>query len=195
MMMKLLTLFILIIVSNFTLAQRGEKGNFYTDIGLQLGNYIGFDFSGNYIIKDNYTINAGIFYVLRKNDDRPEDYSGEFLNFGFNAPYDQLISYRIGAGRLYKLNAKGTIRLHLAVGIGLTIIKEPSNYVFLPDADSWSQNYSWNYESKNVIGLTLNPKLEFPFTKYFGLSLSPLIHLTTSRTYYGVSVSYMVGML
>ena len=111
-----------------------------------------------------------------------------------DSPYDQFENYQIGLGKIYDLNENGTIRINLSIGIGYTTIREPENWqtnynVLLSD------NYTWNYKKRNTVSLIINPKIEFPFTKFYGLTISPMVQLNTDRIYYGIGIGQMIGLL
>ena len=98
------------------------------------------------------------------------------------------------AGRIYSLNKKGTIRANLSLGIGYTAIKEPTNWQ--PVEGSFiTQNYSFDYDRYHTFSLIINPKIEFPFTRFYGLSLSPLVQVNKDRVYYGIGIGQMIGLL
>ena len=43
--------------------------------------------------------------------------------------------------------------------------------------------------------MILNPKIEFPFSRFYGLTLSPLFQINKDRTYIGIGVGQMIGLL
>lgn len=46
--------------------------------------------------------------------------------------------------------------------------------------------------NKNII---FNSEREFPFTRYYGFTLSPLIHINKDRNFYGIGIGHMAGLL
>jgi len=98
------------------------------------------------------------------------------------------------AGRVYPLNKKGTIRANISLGLGFTVIREPTNWQ--PIGGSFiNQNYTYEYHKYNTISLIINPKIEFPFTRFYGLSFSPMIQVNKDRTYIGIGIGQMIGLL
>ncbi len=178
-------------------AQFDANNAIYTTGELNLGNYIGFDMNLNYVYQEKYSFKLGYTGNLRKPKSQPDDYSpgllGVFL-FGLDNPYDQLENYQIGAGRIYKLNEKGTIRLNASFGIGYTVIREPDNWERI-NSGFLEENYSWNYRKYNTVSFILNPKIEFPFSRFFGLTLSPMLQINKDRTYFGIGIGQMLGLL
>lgn len=196
--MKRIILSLLFIVSIKAVnAQFAENNSIYFSNEINIGNYLGVDFNINYIYKEKYSFKIGYSGNIRKPKSQPDDYSsgliGVFL-FSLSNPYDQLQNYQIAAGKIYKLNPKGTIRANITLGLGYSIIKEPSNWVKI-GGGALGENYSWEYNTYNTVSLIINPKLEFPFTRIYGFTLSPMIQINNRNIYFGVGVGSMVGLL
>ncbi|GGD27605.1 hypothetical protein [Flavobacterium orientale] len=193
----LLLLSFLISISSVT-AQFDVNNAIYTTGELNLGNYIGFDMNLNYVYQEKYSFKVGYTGNLRKPKSQPDDYSSGLSSiflFGLDNPYDQMENYQIGVGRIYKLNKKGTIRLNASFGIGYTVIREPENWERVNDSGFLGENYSWNYSKYNTVSLILNPKIEFPFSRFYGLTLSPMLQINKDRTYFGIGIGQMLGLL
>ena len=58
-----------------------------------------------------------------------------------------------------------------------------------------TENYTWIYNKYNTVNLIINPKIEFPFTRYFGLTISPMLQINKDRTYFGIGIGQMIGLL
>ena len=89
---------------------------------------------------------------------------------------------------------KGTIRLNFSLGAGLTAIKEPTNWDS-SERGILYRNYSFDYKIYHTLGLIVNPKLEFPFAKYYGLTISPMLQINKDRTYIDIGIRQMLGTL
>jgi len=182
---------------NFANAQFDENNSIYLTTELNLGNYIGLDLNLNYVYKDKFSFYIGYTGNLRHAKSQPKDLTSPFSGIwvsDLDSPYDQFENYQIGLGKIYDLNENGTIRINLSIGIGYTTIREPENWqtnynVLLSD------NYTWNYKKRNTVSLIINPKIEFPFTKFYGLTISPMVQLNTDRIYYGIGIGQMIGLL
>ncbi|WP_418603508.1 hypothetical protein [Hwangdonia sp.] len=200
--MKRKILLIILIVLNAQLinAQENKKNTYYLSSELNLGNYFGVDYNLNYVFKNNYSLKLGFSGNVRKPKSEPEDFSGGLnglFSVGIKNPYDHLLNYRIDFGKIYNFNPEGTIRLNFSFGIGYTIIKEPDNWQFV-ESDTvinLAENYTYSYKSYNTLSFTINPKIEFPITKFFGLSVSPMLQMNKDRTYFGIGLGTMLGKL
>ena len=58
-----------------------------------------------------------------------------------------------------------------------------------------TENYTWNYKKYNTLSLIINPKIEFPFTRFYGLTISPMLQINKDRTYFGIGIGHMIGLL
>ncbi len=196
-MKQILLSFFLIFSFNYANAQFAEKNAIYHTSEITIGNYFGIDIHANYVLKEKYSFKIGYSGFIRRPKSAPENYSsGLFgaLTFGLANPYDQLENYQILAGRVYPLNKNGTIRANISLGLGFTVIREPTNWQ--PTGGSFlGQNYSYDYHKYNTISLIINPKIEFPFTRFYGLSISPMIQINKDRTYFGIGFGQMIGLL
>jgi hypothetical protein len=95
------------------------------------------------------------------------------------------------------LNNKGTIRANVSIGLGYTYIKEPENWKFIENNTiiNLAENYTYSFRSYDTISFLINPKIEFPLTSFFGLSISPMIQINKIRTYYGIGLGTILGKL
>lgn len=196
-MKRIITILIFSISINFANAQFTENNAIYQTGEFNLGNYIGVDFNYNYVYKEKYSFKVGYTGNIRKPKSQPDNYTSgltAIFSLGLSNPFDQNENYQIGFGKIYKLNASGTIRANLSVGLGYTIIREPENWQMI-NAPLLAENYTWNYKKLNTVSLIINPKMEFPFTRYFGLTISPMLQINKYRTYFGIGVGQMIGLL
>ena len=63
------------------------------------------------------------------------------------------------------------------------------------NTDAYGTYCSWDNEKQNSVRLIINPKIEFPLTRFYGLTISPMIQINKSRTYFGIGIGYMFGLL
>ena len=195
---RTILLFLFIFSINSIKAQFAENNAIYYSDGLNLGNYFAIDLNLNYVYKEKYSLKIGYISNMRKPKSRPADYSSGLVNallFGSVNPQDKMENYQFALGKVYSLNEKGTIRLNLSAGLGYTVIKEPENWQKIEEASYLAENYTWNYKRQNTISLIINPRIEFPFTKVYGLTISPMLQINKDRTYFGIGVGQMIGLL
>lgn len=196
-MKHLFTSLFFILSIQFVFAQFDTKNAIYTTGELSLGNYVGMDINLNYVYQEKYSLKIGYSGNLRTARSQPDDYSSGAVGaifLGFLKPYDQFENYQIGLGRIFKINQKGSIRLNLSIGFGYTVIREPARWQRMNNV-GWLENYTWEYDKTQTWSLIINPKIEFPFTRIYGFTLSPMIQISPYRTYFGIGLGHMIGLL
>ena len=196
-MSRILCLLLFLVIINSLHAQTELKNGYYLGSDVNLGNYLGLDVDVNYIYSEKYSLRLGYSGHVRKATSLPYDYSAGLVNamlFGLAQPVDQMENYLVTAGKIYKLNKKGTIRMNLSFGLGYTTIQEPGNWQRSQNS-FLVENYTWDYEKYNTVSLILSPRLEFPLTRLFGLYLSPMLQINKDRTFVGVGIGNFWGQL
>lgn len=179
-------------------AQFSENNAIYFSQELNFGNYIGLNADLNYVYKEKYSFKIGYNGNIRKPKSQPNDYSSglaKAIIFGLENPYDQMENYQIAFGKIDWLNKSGTIRINFLVGVGYTVIREPENWQKIESKSLIAENYTWNYKRNNTASLIINPKIEFPFTWVYGLTVSPMLQVNKYRIYYGIGIGSMLGLL
>lgn len=197
----MIKLMLLLLVFIFTLSakaqsQWSENNALYFSMDYNIGNYIGLELDANYIYNEKYSFKIGYSFNVRKPKSQPADFKSGlagFLTLEFVGPFDKMESYHIAAGRIIKLNTKGSIRANLSLGIGLTTLSEPINWRKNPRF--LDRNYDYDHTRYRTASLIINPKIEFPFTRIYGLSVSPMAILNKDRTYFGIGIGQMLGVL
>ena len=187
---------------NIVNAQFAENNAIYLSGEMGGGNYFNGDLNLNYVYKENYSLKIGYSGNLRKARSQPDDYysgliKGVFM-FGLANPKDQLDSYHISLGKIVNLNKSRNIRANLLFGVGYTTIIEPENWKKVKGTiidGMLTDNYTWDYEKRHGISFIINPKIEFPITRYWGLTVSPMVQFNKDRTYFGIGIGSMLGLL
>ncbi|NLM68058.1 MAG: hypothetical protein GX180_12935 [Enterococcus sp.] len=196
---KIFILVLSTISFNFANAQFAENHAVYTTGEMNFGNYFGGDLNLNYVYKEKYAFKLGCTLNLRKPGSQPDDFSTGvtgILIFGLNSPADQFLNFGAGLGRVYKINQNGTIRIVPFLGVGYTIYTEPDNWVKTDNSFvHLTENYSYDYVDHKAVSLIVNPKLEFPVTRFWGLTVSPMLQINKAATYFGVGLGSMIGLL
>jgi hypothetical protein len=196
---KIFLLVMSFISFNIANAQFAENNAIYATGELNFGNYFGADLNFNYVLKEKYSFKLGYSANIRKPKSQPEDFTSGvtgILSFGLNSPVDQFENYGASIGRIYKINQSGTIRANLSLGVGYTIYTEPENWKKINNsAVSVTKNYSYDKVEREAVSLIVNPKIEFPVTRYFGFTISPMLQINKDRTYFGIGLGSMIGLL
>ncbi len=194
-------LLFIILLSNWLSPANGQfwDNNFiYYSGDVNFGNYLRGNQELNYIYKSKYSLKIGQTMSMRFAKSQPDDYStgligGMFLQIPFT--FDKIESYYISVGGVLNLNKKRTLRANLSIGGGYTTIKEPYNWQPVEDPKGLIPNYTYEYNKINKMSLILNPDLEFAFTRYFGVTLSPILEMNKDRIHFGIGIGIMAGLL
>jgi len=195
--MKFILSILLLLILSQVQAQFFEKYALYGSGELNVGNYMGVDLNLNLVHNENYSFKIGYTGNIREPRTQPEDYTpglGALFTFGLSSPFDSFESHQLTTGKIFRLNQSGTARMNFAVGVGLTTIREPENWESV-DFFFFGENYTWNYDTQRTISFIINPKFEFPFTDFFGFTVSPMIQINETRTYLGIGIGGMLGSL
>ena len=198
-MKRIIPIFILLLFFLKLNAQFSEKNAIYLTGGLNGGNFWGMNLNLNYILNNNYSFQAGISGLFREPKSKPDDFTsgltGLFtLGLSNWLYYDEMDNYQILVGKIYKSNNSGTTRFNIAGGIGYTNLTEATNWKRVTDY-TIGENYTYDIVKHGTISLIINPKVEFPFTRYFGIILSPMLQINKDRTYIGLGIGAMLGLL
>jgi hypothetical protein len=102
-------------------------------------------------------------------------------------------NYQFCFGKIVKFKENGKTRLNLSLGVGFTTIKETGNFQFIQDAGR-SENYTWDYYSHNTVSFIVNPKIEFPFARYYGFTISPLLQINKDNVLFVLGIGQVIGL-
>ncbi|MRR22870.1 hypothetical protein EG830_07805 [bacterium] len=177
-------------------AQFGEKNAIYGSNEFNLGGYLGVDLSINYVYDARYSLSLGYSINTRIAKSIPSDYSPGLvgiLTLGMNTPHDDFQSFHLAGGIIARLNESGTVRANLSLGVGFVTTTQPYNWV---KTDGFmSENYTWDYQKRHYVSFVINPKFEFPFTRHWGLTISPMVQFYEGGTFFVVGVGHIFGLL
>jgi len=180
-------------------AQFSEKNAIYLTGGLNAGNFWGMNLNLNYIFNNNYSLQAGISDLFRDSKSKPEDFTSGLtglLTFGLSnlIYYDEMDNYQILLGKIFKTNKNSSTRFNIAGGIGYTYLTEAVNWKHVTNY-TIGENYTYDIVKHGSISLIINPQVEFPFSRFFGITCSPMLLINKDRTYIGIGIGAMLGLL
>lgn len=195
--MKKILLFTLLLLATTANAQFLDNNALYLNGGVSRGNYFGARVGVNIIHKEKYSLQAGFSGLIRGAKSKPEDYSGGLVGaffFGLTSPFDEIASYELLVGRVVKLDDPGIVRLNLKGGATFSKFSKPTNWQSAPSG-LVTPNYTYDTFERNVIGLIINPEIEFPVTRVVGVAVSPFCILNKESTAAGVELKLLLGVL
>lgn len=188
-MKKLLVVALLFIEFGFAQKQNRIYGN----ASLELGNYFGADVNICLVKNNKFSFTAGYLVHLHEPEDYPDD-----IDDSDDLPLAGLDDARhlyLSAGRVVMLGKSNVNRLNMLIGIARTKGSRKYDYVKLEESERGEYLYDYEYEEYTNFSLVINPKIEFAFTKVFGLYITPKVILNNKRNYYGIGLGMMLGKL
>ena len=87
------------------------------------------------------------------------------------------------------------MRLNLSFGLAFTTVKRSENWQFNAEPFSSEGFYSWDTKKNETVSFIINPKIEIPLRSFLGITISPMVQLNKHRTYVGVGIGAMIGLL
>ena len=173
---------------------------------LAVGNYYGLDLSANYVRAERHVFQLTVGAYQRRAQSIPSNYVGRggLLMPGWwpDGPFDAMEHVQFTYGSMYALNESGKMRTILSGGLALTRITEPGNWRDYtgPSGGFGGQifdrpNFDFDYLSKNRVSVVFNPRIEFAFSRFYGLSLSSLLLVNRDRVQFNVGVAHLIGLV
>ena len=172
--------FFLLFVSNLLLAQR--EGLVFVNANTYVGNLVGYETSLNYALTQNFSIKAGYSSFSQTAKGLPDDFEEGFASIfeDTDLPMDEVQSYSLMVGSSYLLNAANQITFVPHLGVGLSRVKIPNNWI-KDESDPWLSNYRFDNQPATKISLVLNPEIRFPVTPFLGSILVCWLSLMRSN--------------
>ncbi|MCK3685413.1 hypothetical protein [Maribellus sp. YY47] len=178
-------------------AQEWEKNAFYLSEDLSFGNYVGGNFNLNYIFNYDHVIQAGISGYFREAKSQPSDYSSGLIlplfTFGLS-DLESMGNIQVLYGRIIRAKNGRTTRYNLSGGLAYTMIDEPTNWQRV-NSGFLGPNYTYDTKETNTVSLIFHPKIEFPFSRYFGVSLSSTVLVNKDSAFFGLGFGILGGYL
>ncbi|PZE17732.1 hypothetical protein DNU06_07840 [Putridiphycobacter roseus] len=185
--------------TTFSYAQKDKTFDFYASLDLNAGNYYGFDFALNTILVEKISIKVGLSNNVREPKDIPDDFGLFYKGIGMITPnynpkeFQQ--SYEFLLGRVFEFKNIKSVRILVHIGIGDVKLTKPTNYKKLEYPPDVGHQYSFSYYSFKSVHFIFNPRIEFPFTNFYGLSISPILKIGNNSNFYGIGIGHIFGKI
>ena len=172
-----------------------ENNFIYANAGISTGNFLGVEAGFNYIKYEKLYFGLNYANPSDEAKNKPVDYSGGLL--GSDEVKDIHHSFKVSSGYVITLNPKKTIRLNLRGGIGVRWSRIATDFQQHSTGAGWfsSTTYSYDRESKYSAEITVFPAIEFPLARGYGLSLGPPLSVADGRTFVGLSLNNIFGVV
>jgi hypothetical protein len=162
---------------------------FYGEIGGGYGTHGSLKIAFDIINHTSNTISICFFFSSHRDPDRPPDFApGLFEPY----PQQQLYMFGIMYGKVF-YSKQTTTRFVLKGGLSGGVVYTPQNYI---SAGSWFEaNYTYSLKHEFTPGILLNPTMELPVRRYFGLSFGLYTNVNFISPVFGVEGSMIFGKL
>lgn len=191
-------LVLLLFLAPFSFGQKKDNYLIYSSLKGNVGNYYGAGVTLDLVRSNNYSLGIGFFEQEKKPSNRPSDYEKgvlTLLTMGGGIARDNLQSVSLTAGRIFLSKSNSLIRYHLKAGLIYSFGKMPTNWVKLDNALFTFENYSYDYEKYQEIGVLVNPTIDIPVFKYLGFSMGPYALLNQNTVSYGIEITTLIGLV
>lgn len=174
-------------------AQFFKNKALYLTEELELGNYIGGNININFINNNDYSLKLGFSVNKKLAKNAPEN----FKSINLFGPYEKVDTYKILVGKIFRFKKAGKTRFHLSAGVNYTDLLEFTNWrkETTDSNDAFKDGFVYRHDSyrHGTVGFVINPKIEFPFLKFFGLTITSNLNINKNRTLLGVGFGIMLG--
>lgn len=165
----------------------------YSEFGLGGGTGYSAKLALNFIINKNSFFSLSYYYISNKASTTPPDYEPGLVIFGDATPQQTASLACPMYGRVLYTPKRNT-RFILKGGFALGRVSTPENFV--PVNPGWlGPNYDYSISHDFTAGIILNPSMEVPFGRVFGMSFGLYSILTSQVSSTGVEVNFLLGKL
>jgi hypothetical protein len=190
--MKPILVFLAIFFSSYGMGNAQHKGSWGIYGGLQIAqtSYSGVKGSIDVHWRQKHSIGISMAWIDRKATNMPEDYDQYRRQswFGSGEVPEGFYIWTLSYGRYVPVDRAGTLRLHLKAGLSAGIYEGPENFqlVYHPASGGWLggpaySTYEYDYVTRDLYGLTLNPSVEYAPGRGFGFTVGALACVNNQR--------------
>lgn len=171
---------------------------------LGVGTHLMIGLSLHFIHKKNFTVAVQGFWETRTASTLPKDQSPDsYLVF---PPSNDLYTIGILLGKIIESKSK-LVRYDIRGGINFGQMKRPINFrpitpapppsgpSQVPQPIAFGVKYHHDVEKKTIIGIVINPTIQFTFSKIIGLSLGVRSNINHQDITAGIEAGLMIGLI
>ena len=189
-------LVILLFLSPPSQGQTKDNYLIYLSSKSTLGNYLGGGITLDVIRNNKYSLGIGFYEQEKKPGNLPSDYElGVFslFTFGLGGVRDNIQTASFTLGKVLYNKSNPRIRYNIKAGFTYSVVKRPTNWVWHNDGLLSTENYTYDYDKNHVIGILINPTIDFPLLKFLGFSTGPYVFMNQKTISYGIEITTLIG--
>ena len=188
----LIILFLLALHADISVAQTGDssKVRMTAEVGLGAGSHTSFKMAVNSVFAKNNILGLIISLGVRDGMFVPSNYnSGSLIKLGDGIPNEKVFAIGIMYGKML-YSTSPMVRISLKGGLAYCAVVEPKNFKY-GHYGFFGPNYTYDRVTVPTLGLVLNPGIEFPFAKGFGMGLGILSCINKESSTIGAELSIL----
>jgi hypothetical protein len=148
---------------------------------VKVNDYVGLQFSLEYNLKNKYGILVNLLTSRKNPPDLPDNYNSAFTSIN-----DKLNSKNITIRKKISVSKNTNLSFEPAVGVSYT--KYTTRFGFEKDFSLISNNYFYKSEKAYVVGLNIEPKINYSISKSFSLSMVLIANFNLYKNFYGLGL-------
>jgi hypothetical protein len=143
-------------------------------------DFFGLGVGLNYVHNERLSFQLSLNHLLRDPQQAPPDlvYEGPSL-------LERGTMGTLEAGRIFRLDPEGTIRLNLKGGVALMKMEVPTDWTPVPNPCAGCNNYTYEKEYHLRGGVIIRPTLEIPSVSVIGFTVGPMLILAKGQSVLG----------
>jgi hypothetical protein len=147
---------------------------------VNVNNYVGLQLALEYKLKNKYSVLANLLTTSKRPPDLPENYSSAF---SFQGIKNKLNSINISLKKSIPFHNNSKFSFEPAIGI--SYIKYTSRFAFEKNFSLISNDYFYKSEKAYLVGLNIEPQINYLISKNFSLSLTAIANFNLYKNFYG----------
>lgn len=162
--------------------------------------HFGNQLSGGYSLSYQHEGNIyrlGLLMMLDYPETRPLDFNSGALGtllFGLEDPWDRSENIYLSFGHVLPLTKDGKVRFVANGGLAYSIMYKVYEWEKVENP-VYGPNYRWKNKRYVTLGVLLNPRLEWHFSRFFGLAFTPIVFFNKDSYFAGAGIGFDLGWL
>jgi hypothetical protein len=197
------------VISNAQYVYQKHGTYYYDELGVVLGNQACLKNATSVMFDNKFIITLGYYYTSRQSPYLPSDYNTGTGLFEISdvLPQQTTSMYGLMVGKVFAAPNRKT-RVILRGGFCFGVASTPQNFRRTPTvADPYAvftsgfstllfgngASYTYDVVDEHTSGLIINPTVEFPLSRFFGLSTGLFANLNSVSSTFGLDVNIIFG--
>lgn len=147
---------------------------------VNVNNYVGLQLSLEYKPKNKYSVLVNLLSTSKRPADLPENYSSAF---SFKGIKNKLNSINVSLKKSMSFSRNNKFSFEPAIGVSYA--EYTSRFAFEKKFSIISNDYFYKSEKAYLVGLNIEPQINYLISKNFSLSLLLIANFNPYKNFYG----------